>query len=125
MLEQAPALTRASAEELRGGEWRTAELAHPFGRGLNLELQVPDVAAIAARLRERGHACLLDVHERSYRTGAQQRRVRHRQEEAQEPRHLELEARRSHTCRLRRGKVATPSLLQSYFTYQLSSLSGR
>jgi len=69
MLEQAPARARATRLELLRGEWRTAELERPFGRGLNLEIQVGDVDAIHAALLSAGHACLLDPHERSYRAG--------------------------------------------------------
>ncbi len=76
MLEQAPSLRRATAEELSGGQWRTADLEKPFGRGMNLEIQVPDVDAIDSRLKDRGYPCLLEVHERSYRVGAGRRAVR-------------------------------------------------
>lgn len=76
MLEQARSLWCATPEEFQRGQWRTADLEKPFGRGLNLELEVGDVEAIASRLSARGHALLLAPHDRSYRTGASWRRVR-------------------------------------------------
>jgi len=76
MLEQAPSLGRASADEFARGELRTADLVTPFGRGVNFEIAVRDVDAVDARLRERRHAFLLPLHERSYRVGDEQRVVR-------------------------------------------------
>ena len=76
MLEQAPALGRATREAFDAGEWRTADLERPFGRGMNLEIRVSDVATIAARLAGRGVEPLLPLHERSYRVGAEDRVVR-------------------------------------------------
>jgi catechol 2,3-dioxygenase-like lactoylglutathione lyase family enzyme len=69
MLEQAPSFEVATGDQFARGEWRTAELRPPFGRGINLEVAVLDVASIAARLREAGHPPLLDTHERTYRVG--------------------------------------------------------
>src|SRR3990172_1614676 len=43
MLEEVPSLEAATPDEFARGEWRTAELRHPFGRGVNLEVAVPDV----------------------------------------------------------------------------------
>ena len=67
MLEQARSLGRASAEEFQRGEWRTAELVEPFGRGLNLEIEVRDIQALADRISDREYPMLLPLHERSYR----------------------------------------------------------
>ena len=67
MIEETPGFERATAEEFSRGEWRTAALERPFGRGMNLEIQVPSVDAIAQALRAAGHPLLLDPHERSYR----------------------------------------------------------
>ena len=69
MLEQAPALTRATPEAFLAGEWRTADLERPFGRGVNLEITVADVGAIEARLAAAGRPLLRPLHEKSYRTG--------------------------------------------------------
>lgn len=76
MLEEAPAFCAATPAELAGGEWRPAALERPFGRGVNFELEVPDVTRVRARLAAAGQVLLLDVHERSYRVGARDVRVR-------------------------------------------------
>ncbi len=76
MLEETRSLETASADELARGEFRTAELCAPFGRGINLELRVPDVAAVSRRLVAAGHPILLDTYEKSYRVGARSLRVR-------------------------------------------------
>ncbi len=67
MLEQAPALARATAEQFHRGEWRTADLERPFGRGINLEIRVSDIEAIGARLERARYPTLLDLHARVYR----------------------------------------------------------
>lgn len=75
MLEEAPSLKRATAEDFRRGQWRTADLEKPFGRGLNLEIQVSDIHGIDSRLAQRSYPVLLRLHQRSYRTGADHRAV--------------------------------------------------
>lgn len=76
MLEEAPSLRRATPEEFAQGQWRTADLERPFGRGLNLESEVRDVRAIESRLAAEGYPILLGLHEKSYRVGAEHRAVR-------------------------------------------------
>jgi catechol 2,3-dioxygenase-like lactoylglutathione lyase family enzyme len=76
MLEQAPAAAAASPEAFARGEWRTADLEHPYGRGVNLEIAVPDVTRVSARLAAAGHPVLIDAHERSYRVDDGEVRVR-------------------------------------------------
>lgn len=76
MLEQTRGLGAATTAELAAGQWRTASLEPPFGRGINLELLVPDVAAIHARLVAAAHPCLLSPHDKTYRVGEGARRVR-------------------------------------------------
>lgn len=76
MLEEAPALARASAEEFRRGQWRTADLERPFGRGMNLEIRVAALDAIDARLKQARWALLLELHERVYRVGSEDYAVR-------------------------------------------------
>ena len=76
MLEEARSQGAATPAEFASGEWRTAELRHPFGRGVNFELSVPDVAEIAERLATAGHRPLLEPYDRSYRVGRQDVRVR-------------------------------------------------
>lgn len=70
MLEETRSLERATAAELARGEFRTAELRAPFGRGINLELRVPDVEAVARRLSAAGHPVLLQPYEKTYRVGS-------------------------------------------------------
>ncbi len=76
MLEETRSLEPASAGEIAGGEFRTAELRAPFGRGINLELRVPDVDAVARRLTSAGHPLLLAPYEKSYRVGERMLAVR-------------------------------------------------
>jgi lactoylglutathione lyase len=40
--------------EEANNHWSTGELVHPFGRGINLQMEVGDVAALAERLDEAG-----------------------------------------------------------------------
>jgi catechol 2,3-dioxygenase-like lactoylglutathione lyase family enzyme len=75
MLEETPSPRRATADEFRRGQWRTADLEKPFGRGVNLEIQVPDVAAIESRLAAGARPLLLNLHRKSYRTGSERRLV--------------------------------------------------
>jgi catechol 2,3-dioxygenase-like lactoylglutathione lyase family enzyme len=76
MLEEARSRGAATPEAFRAGEWRTAELVRPFGRGMNLEIEVAGLEEIASRLRARSCEMLLEPHERSYRVGATERVVR-------------------------------------------------
>lgn len=76
MLEEAPALTRATSEEFQQGQWRTADLEIPFGRGMNLEIEVADLSSFSARISACGYPFLLEPHERSYRVGEGYRAVR-------------------------------------------------
>jgi catechol 2,3-dioxygenase-like lactoylglutathione lyase family enzyme len=76
MLEEAPSLKRATPEDFRRGQWRTADLERPFGRGLNLEIEVDDIQAIDSRISDRGYALLSGLHDKSYRIGAERRLVR-------------------------------------------------
>ncbi|MCP5056251.1 MAG: VOC family protein [bacterium] len=76
MLEEAASKKRATAEEFQAGQWRTADLDQPFGRGLNLEIEVEDLAPIVSRLAAQSYSLLLERHERSYRVGKTARVVR-------------------------------------------------
>lgn len=76
LLEQLGATRAATREEIAGGEWRTAPLEHPYGRGVNLELPCSDVARVAERLRAAAHPVLVELHEKSYRVGDGSVRVR-------------------------------------------------
>ena len=76
MLEEAPSLERATPEEFARGEWRSAELERPFGRGMNLEIRVTELEPVVTRRAAAGHPLLLAPHKRSYRVGEEQRIVR-------------------------------------------------
>ena len=67
MLEETPALTRASAEQFHAGQWRTADLERPFGRGINLEIRVDGIDAMDARLKATRYPMLLELHARVFR----------------------------------------------------------
>jgi catechol 2,3-dioxygenase-like lactoylglutathione lyase family enzyme len=43
-------------ERLSADAWRTGPLKPPFGRGLNLQIEVADATALAARLEAAGHS---------------------------------------------------------------------
>jgi len=47
-----------------------APMTHPFGRGLNLQLKVPDVEAVLRRLTEAGIQLHLPLEEKWYRRDA-------------------------------------------------------
>jgi catechol 2,3-dioxygenase-like lactoylglutathione lyase family enzyme len=76
MLEEVPSRARATPEEFQQGQWRTADLEPPFGRGINLEIEVDDVDAARERIEARGYALLLKVHEKTYRLKSENRTVR-------------------------------------------------
>jgi catechol 2,3-dioxygenase-like lactoylglutathione lyase family enzyme len=75
MLEETASLKRASAEDFERGQWRTADLEKPFGRGVNLEIQVSGIEEIHSRIAQSRYPLLLELHQRSYRTGDRDRVV--------------------------------------------------
>jgi catechol 2,3-dioxygenase-like lactoylglutathione lyase family enzyme len=56
-----------------GRRFRTAPLASPFGRGVNLQLRVDDVDAIYARAVEAGCEIIVPMEERWYRVDVAER----------------------------------------------------
>jgi lactoylglutathione lyase len=50
--------------------WPKADLSPPYGRGINLEIAVKDVAALEAAVRSAGWSFYLPPEERWYRRGA-------------------------------------------------------
>ncbi|MGO8800030.1 MAG: bleomycin resistance protein [Roseiarcus sp.] len=50
-----------------GRRLRTAPLERPFGRGVNLQIEVADVAALHERVRRGGFDLLIPMEERWYR----------------------------------------------------------
>lgn len=55
-----------------GRRFRTADLDRPYGRGLNLQLEVADVRGIYDDVRAAGHRPRVDLEERWYRVGDQE-----------------------------------------------------
>ena len=49
-----------------GRRFRTAPLQHPFGRGINLQIAVPDVDETLAAVRAAGIEPIIDIEERWY-----------------------------------------------------------
>ena len=49
------------------GMWRTGPLEHPYGRGINLQIEVSDVEAIYRRFVARGHPIMVPLETRWYR----------------------------------------------------------
>lgn len=58
-------------EEARGPgrRFRTAPLDYPFGRGMNLQIEVVDVDTLYANVRRAGLTVLIDLEERWYQQG--------------------------------------------------------
>jgi len=56
--------------------WVTANLDPPFGRGINLQIDVTDAAAAARRIAQIGLPFFMPVEEKTYRTGDTEVRVR-------------------------------------------------
>lgn len=52
-----------------GRRFRTAALERPYGRGVNFQIEVADVDATHARVREAGSEVVLPLEERWYRAG--------------------------------------------------------
>jgi catechol 2,3-dioxygenase-like lactoylglutathione lyase family enzyme len=75
MLEEAGSLKRASPEDFQRGQWRTADLEKPFGRGVNLEIQVGEIEELHSRIARSRYPLLLGLQQRSYRTGESNRVV--------------------------------------------------
>ncbi len=55
-----------------GRRFRTAPLERPFGRGVNLQIEVGDAAALHVKVLAGGFAPLIPLEERWYRRGAGQ-----------------------------------------------------
>lgn len=55
-----------------GRRFRTAPLEYPFGRGINLQIKVPDVDALYVRAMHMGATIYLPPEERWYRQGGEE-----------------------------------------------------
>jgi catechol 2,3-dioxygenase-like lactoylglutathione lyase family enzyme len=47
--------------------WSTGDLLPPFGRGINLQIEVGDIAALRAAILQAGHPLFLELEDRWYR----------------------------------------------------------
>ncbi|MBN2336705.1 VOC family protein [Candidatus Bathyarchaeota archaeon] len=47
--------------------WRTGEFEHPLGRGINLQIEVPDIESLLIRLVKNGVDLFMDPEEKWYR----------------------------------------------------------
>lgn len=52
-----------------GRRWHPAPLERPYGRGLNFQIEVANVAELYVRLRDAGCSFILDLEEKWYRVG--------------------------------------------------------
>jgi catechol 2,3-dioxygenase-like lactoylglutathione lyase family enzyme len=50
-----------------GRRFRTAPLEHPYGRGVNLQIEVSDAGGLHATMLERGNVPLVGLERRTYR----------------------------------------------------------
>lgn len=56
-------------DQLSEGSWLTAETSPPFGRGLNLQIQVSDADSLYARVGAAGGPVFKEIEEAWYRAG--------------------------------------------------------
>lgn len=56
-------------EELEEDSWLVGELAHPFGRGMNLQIECSDVAEIRKRVDVAGIAVFRELYDAYYEAG--------------------------------------------------------
>lgn len=54
-----------------GGTWITGALTPPFGRGMNFQIRVPDIGAIAARLAQTEWPLFREIEDAWYRRGVE------------------------------------------------------
>jgi len=47
-------------------QWKTGEVAYPFGRGINFQMLVEDIEVILARLQAHGHPVMVGPEEHWY-----------------------------------------------------------
>lgn len=49
--------------------WRTGDLDYPYGRGINFQIMVDNVASLAQTLKERDYPIMVELEENWYRAG--------------------------------------------------------
>ena len=55
-------------DDLEESSWRVGPLEAPFGRGMNLSIECPDVQGLVARFETAGHTLRKPLEERWYRS---------------------------------------------------------
>ena len=68
-LELGPAEVMLEQLDLAARQWITADLQAPFGRGINFQIEMPDLAAVIARCNQEQLPFYLPPEERWYRRG--------------------------------------------------------
>ena len=63
-------------QERAGNAWQTGPLERPYGRGINFQLEVPDVLAVLARLEQAGYPVQVPLQTASYFEGETEHRQR-------------------------------------------------
>jgi catechol 2,3-dioxygenase-like lactoylglutathione lyase family enzyme len=66
-LEREGAELMLQAADGPGRRFRTASLEHPYGRGVNLQIEVSDAGGLHAAMLERGIVPLVGLERRTYR----------------------------------------------------------
>ena len=49
--------------------WKTGELEYPLGRGINLQIEVPDVDSLLHSLKQNNISLFMELEEKWYQTG--------------------------------------------------------
>lgn len=52
----------------KGRTWKTGEFEHPFGRGINFQIEVDSIEPILKRIKEKNLKLYLEVEEKWYET---------------------------------------------------------
>ncbi len=72
MLDHTAALHAVTdLEFVTNRQWRTAEMQYPFGRGINLEITIPDINLIYSSLQNNNYPIKFPMEEKSYRVNNQ------------------------------------------------------
>lgn len=71
MLEQHNSVEEASDKELSSGDWITAKLEYPFGRGINFEITLTDIKLLYTNLKAINYPIKLDLYQTEYQVNDQ------------------------------------------------------
>ncbi len=71
MLDQTTGFDAVPAKDFATSRsWRTADMVYPFGRGMNLEMNVKDVDSLYAALNQASYPISMPIEERWYKVNA-------------------------------------------------------